>query len=101
MHVMDALVAHGCLIVDLWDKGANADLPLAIAKMWENALRGFSLHSIVRPERKSLLPRMASIPASPYAKMGYADFQNGMKFMETRIDRVGKTMLPVELLVDN
>lgn len=96
MHVMDALVGHGCLIVDLADGGANTDLSLTIAKMWATC-DTFFLVLDCSSEKESLLPRMARIPASPYAKIGYADFQNGMKFMETRIDRAGKTMLPVEL----
>ncbi|KAI2495853.1 hypothetical protein MHU86_18685 [Fragilaria crotonensis] len=95
MHVMDALVAHGCLIVDLADNGANTDLPLIMAKMWEASTMFLPLDA--SPEREMQLPKMASIPASPYAKMGYINTQDGMKFMETRVDRATGDVMPAAI----
>lgn len=96
MHVMDALVAHGCLIVDLADNGANTDLPLIMAKMWEASTMFFATLD-ASPEREMQLPKMASIPASPYAKMGYINTQDGMKFMETRVDRATGDVMPAAI----
>jgi hypothetical protein len=98
MHVMNALVSHGCLIVDLADqKGADDDISLTMSKMWGSTDKFFkTLDS--NPETEKQLPRMSAIPASPFAKMGYANFQDGMKFMETRVERGdGGAVMPVEL----
>ena len=35
MHVMNALVSHGCLIVDLSDGGMSSLHSQKLAKMWE------------------------------------------------------------------
>jgi hypothetical protein len=95
MHVMDALVSHGCLIVDLTDNGKNIRLSQSISKMWKGCERFF--HAVTELNNEELLPKMKSIPASPYAKVGYANFNNGMKFMETRIDRLTGSVMPNEL----
>jgi hypothetical protein len=96
MHIMDALVAHGCLIVDLADSGARTDLPLIMANMWEASTTFFAALN-AHPEKEMQLPKMASIPASPYAKMGYVNTQDGMKFMETRVDRATGNVMPAAL----
>jgi hypothetical protein len=95
MHVMDALVSHGVLIVDLTDKGTTFKLAVEVAKMWDasNALFG-SIDN--EPTIEQTLPEMVSIPSSPYAKVGYANYNNGMQFLETRLARDGSGVLPVE-----
>jgi hypothetical protein len=95
MHVMNALVSHGCLIVDLADDGKYSKLSQAISQMWTGCENFF--HAVTDLKKEELLPKMKSIPASPHAKMGYANFKNGMKFMETRIDRLTGSVLPTEL----
>ena len=96
MHVMDALVAHGCLIVDLAGNGATTDLRLIMANMWEASSMFFATLD-ANPETEMQLPKMASIAASPYAKMGYINTEDGMKFMETRVDRATGDLMPAAI----
>lgn len=93
MHVMDAWVSHGCLIVELEDP----DEIQTLSQLWQTT-KDFFHHLEEDSKLESTLPKMQSIPASPYAKLGYANFGNGMKFLETRLQ--GQTSVLPELSSD-
>jgi hypothetical protein len=95
LHVMDALVSHGALIVDLTDGGANFALASKVSLMW-NTTRAFFQSLDDDPTLAKYLPQMTSIPASPHAKVGYQDSGNGMQFLETRLMREGGSLVPSE-----
>jgi hypothetical protein len=97
MHVMDAFVSHGVLVVDLTDKGTTFKLAAEVAQMWDTANRFFAALDL-DPDLEQSLPEMTSIPASKYAKIGYANYNNGMQFLETRVSRDGSGVLPREAL---
>jgi hypothetical protein len=90
---MDACVSHGVLIVDLTDKGTTFKLAAELAKMWDT-VGGFFAALDLDPDLEKFLPEMASIPASPFAKVGYANYDNGMQFLETRLSRDQSGILP-------
>ena len=95
-HVMDGLVSHGCLVVDLTDGGTNFDIAGKTSSMWETVSKFFTTLD-ESPEKETLLSPMESIEASPFAKLGYANYQNGVKFLETRLDRKQNTVLPADI----
>jgi len=78
MHVMDALVSHGVLIVDLEDD----ERVMVMARMWETAHDFFE----TKATQKDVPPLQdASETGSSHAKVGYANYDNGaMQFLETR-----------------
>ena len=41
MHVMDALVSHSCLVVDLTDGGTKFGDALKLSKMWDTSEKFF------------------------------------------------------------
>jgi len=95
MHVMDAMVSHGALVVDLSDGGTTYQSAIQMKKMWEATNKFFASLS----ENKELakkLPGMTSVVGS-HAKVGYAEYDNGsMQFLETRWERDG-SLLPTEV----
>lgn len=88
MHVMDAMVSHGCLVVDVSDGGTNFEPAWAMAKMWQTVEQFFN--TLENDNTKAAtLPSMTSVLDSPYAKVGYAAYDNGsMQFLETRWKRI-------------
>jgi hypothetical protein len=112
LHVMDALVSHGCLIVDLTNGGTDMEHAKTMAAMWntvetfyqqvdaafEQASSSSSSNdnndSISNTDdMKELLSsgmRTVLETGSPHAKVGFASYDNGnMQFLETRWDRQG------------
>lgn len=87
---MNALVVHGCLIVDMGDDAVSLRNMWVVTKTFFDALETDS-------DKEQQLPKMSAIEASPHAKLGYANFQDGMQFMETRLDRKTGSVLPNEL----
>jgi len=89
MHVMDALVSHGCLVVDVTDNGTKYSDALKLHKMW-NVASNFFDNVDGDAEVASSLPGMqiAEGAGSPHAAVGFAQYGDGaMSFLETRIDR--------------
>jgi len=89
-HVMDSLISHGCLIVDLSDGGTSYLHAYKIAKMW-NASQYF-FDEIQKDEntmkQQQFLPGMKPVDGveSAHAVVGYASYNQGaMKFLESRI----------------
>lgn len=89
MHVMEALVAHGCVIVDLTDGGLALQKAFEMAQMWDTAQTFFG-----QPDKTSL-PGMETVQetGSTHAKAGYASYDDGnLQFLETRYDREGNLL---------
>jgi hypothetical protein len=98
MHVMDALVSHGVLLVDLTDGGANFEDAKILAKMWELTNQFFDQ---VEDDdvAATLLPGMTTVmeTGSQHARVGYSSFDSGsLKFLETRRERKTGNLLPTE-----
>lgn len=97
MHVMNALVAHGVLLVDLTDGGKSFESAKQLSRMWKTAEDFFQ-----RVEDDSVankLPGMTTVleTGSKHAKVGFAVYDSGsLKFMETRMDRRTGLLLPKE-----
>lgn len=99
MHVMDALVSHGVLIVDMSDGGSKFDDTKLLADMWQVTNDFFDKvqDDTVAAE---LLPGMTTVAetGSQHARVGYSSFDNGsLKFLETRRERESGDILPKEL----
>mmetsp|Transcript_21534 Transcript_21534/g.63087 ORF Transcript_21534/g.63087 Transcript_21534/m.63087 type:complete len:784 (-) Transcript_21534:127-2478(-) len=102
MHLMDALVTHGCLIVDLTDGGANFAPALALSDMWSSTSSFFDAVN-PSPEGEDVAPSLPSIDVaegagSRHATVGFASYGDGrMQFLETRIRRVDGAVIPPEV----
>mmetsp|Transcript_2662 Transcript_2662/g.3837 ORF Transcript_2662/g.3837 Transcript_2662/m.3837 type:complete len:733 (-) Transcript_2662:104-2302(-) len=89
MHVMDSLVSHGCLVVDLSDGGTSSLDSHTLAKMWEvsdNFFRNIQSDE----EVVNSLPKMnvAEGAGSPNAVVGFQSYNDAaMQFLETRVVR--------------
>ena len=98
MHVMDAMVNHGCLIVDLTDGGTSFQRSETLTSMWTTAQNFFSEVSL--ENRTNQIPAMKTLSqevGSSHAKVGYASYHDGnMQFLETRLDRM-RQIVPKEL----
>ena len=97
MHVMDALVSHGVLLVDLTDGGSDYEDAMKLKKMWETA--GTFFEKVEDDSVEQKLPGMTTVmeTGSEHAKVGYASYDSGsMKFLETRKERTTGTLLPKE-----
>ncbi|KAL3907298.1 MAG: hypothetical protein SGILL_008931, partial [Bacillariaceae sp.] len=98
LHVMNALVAHGVLLVDLTDGGTAMRDAEVISNMWaatDAFYDNLSDTSVVES-----IPGMTTVmeAGSLHAKVGYAEVDNGsMKFLETRRERKTDTILPSEV----
>lgn len=89
MHVMDALVSHSCLIVDLTDGGTRFGDAIKMKKMWDASSKFFQTIQNDNDAIKSL-PNMkkAEGTGSPHAMIGFESYGDGsMQFLETRISR--------------
>ncbi len=94
---MNALVAHGVLIVDLTDGGSSFRDAEAVANMWETA--GEFFESVEDESVAAKLPGMTTVmeTGSQHAKVGYSEYDAGsMKFLETRLERKTEKLLPDE-----
>ncbi|KAL3944991.1 MAG: hypothetical protein SGBAC_000911 [Bacillariaceae sp.] len=99
MHVMDALVSHGVLIVDISDDGSKFDDTKVLADMWQ-ATGDFYEKVQDDAVAAELLPGMTTVEGtgSQHARVGYSSFDNGsLKFLETRRDHKTGDILPREL----
>ena len=97
MQVMNALVAHGVLLVDLTNGGESMESAKALSQMWR-AVESF-FGAINDDSIASKLPMMATIKeaGSTHAKVGYAVADGGsLMFLETRIERQSGSFLPKE-----
>lgn len=97
MHVMNALVAHGVLLVDLTNGGESMEAAIAFSQMWR-AVEAF-FHAIEDESVVAKLPVMATIEetGSKHAKVGYAAADDGsLIFLETRTERQSGAFLPKE-----
>ena len=97
LHVMDALVSHGCLVVDVTNGGQDLQAAQQLADMWKTTHDFFAASS----SSNVLLPPLAtaSDTGSPHAKVGYADYDDGnLQFLETRLSRTTERhVLPLQL----
>lgn len=102
LHVMDALVSHGCLIVDITNGGKDMEPAHILAEMWSTTEAFFSkVDSLSEDEKTTMLPPMtvAVDAGSPYAKIGYlSQSDDTLQFFETRFLRATQEILPVETL---
>jgi hypothetical protein len=93
MHVMDALVSHGCLVVDVTDGGVHMEKAVVLKDMWEAAADFFQ-----QQDRAETMPQgMVTVAetGSSHAKVGYASYDNGnLQFLETRLERSSGMLLP-------
>ena len=96
-HVMNALVAHGVLLVDLTDGGSSFRDAEAVAQVWKTA--GEFFESVEDESVAAKLPGMTTVmeTGSQHAKVGYSEYDGGsMKFLETRQERKTENLLPEE-----
>jgi len=96
MHVMEALVSHGCLVVDLTDHGSNMERAKKMAQMWKTTKHFFDQ---VSQGNADTLAGMKTVEetGSRHAKVGYASYENGnLQFLETRLERETGNLLPNE-----
>lgn len=85
MHVMEALVSHGCVVVDVDDPASV----MAMAGMWKAAQDFFDDDNTAVAGLEQGM-RTAPNAGSRHAKVGYAIYENdSLRFLETRLDRNG------------
>lgn len=103
MHVMDALVSHSCLIVDLTDGGTRFGDAIKLQNMWESSSKFFEKVASDEKVVKALpTMKVAEGTGSPHAMVGFESYGNGsMKFLETRITRGGKSRKIVPDVVED
>jgi hypothetical protein len=93
MHVMDALVSHGCLVVDVTDGGVHMEKAVVLKDMWQAAADFFQ-----QQDQAETMPQgMVTVAetGSSHAKVGYASYDNGnLQFLETRLERSSGMLLP-------
>ena len=98
MHVMNAMVSHGALLVDMTNGGTTMEYAKQLATMWEGIEEFYA--KVDRDESVSTkLPPMTTVmeTGSQTAKVGYASYDNGsLQFLETRRNRNTGELLPVE-----
>jgi hypothetical protein len=99
LHLMDALVSHGCLVVDVTNGGNNLEAAQTLANMWKTTENFFATVDN-SDDASSFLPPLVTADAtgSPYAKVGYVSHGNGnMQFLETRLSRETREILPSQV----
>ena len=99
MHLMDAMVNHGCIIVDLTDGGTNYKDAITVSDMW-TANRNFfdAINSDAESEKSLPAMAVAEGAGSTNAKVGFGSLDEGrMQFLETRIRREDGAILPSEI----
>lgn len=95
MHVMDALVSHGCLVVDLTDAGTTFAKFQIMGRMWATAGSFFAQAADAAAELPGLTT--AHETGSHHAKVGFASYDHGnLQFLETRLTRSGE-LIPQEV----
>jgi hypothetical protein len=93
MHVLNALVSHGALLVDLSDGGTSFAKPQVMARLWK-ATESFFANAATDG---ASLPGMTTAleTGSHHAKVGFASYDNGnLQFLETRLTREGELLPP-------
>jgi hypothetical protein len=94
MHVMDAFVSHGCLIVDLTNSGESFEKAAIFSEMWNAVDKCFEQ---IHEKESSILPGMqpAQETGSQHAMVGFASYADGsLQFLETRQSRSGELLPP-------
>lgn len=94
---MNALVAHGVLLVDVTDGGSSFRDAEVVSRMWKAA--GEFFESVEDASVAAKLPGMTTVmeTGSQHAKVGYSEYDGGsMKFLETRQERKSEKLLPEE-----
>jgi hypothetical protein len=91
VHAMDAMVSHGCLVVDLTNGGTTFTQAVALANLWKAEETFFD------PESTNFdsVPGMETVQeaGSQHAKVGFASYHDGnMQFLETRLTRSGDVL---------
>lgn len=91
VHVMNAMVSHGCLLVDLTDGGKDFSKAKVMAKLWKAA------ETFYHSDKTDFdaMPGMQTVQetGSQHAKVGYANYMDGnMQFLETRLSRSGDVL---------
>ena len=103
--LLNSLKDHGYVIVDVGAElsdGKSTTIEKRLAGMWQ-ATEHFFKHSIEAEVDDSIefaLPSMQNVPGagSRHAVYGYQSFDEGsMRFLETRLQRKSKVLLPTEL----
>lgn len=95
---MNALVAHGVLLVDLTDGGSSFKDAEAMSRMWKSVGQFFEKISDASVADK--FPGMKTVmeTGSQQVTVGYSEFDSGsMKFLETRLERNSGKLLPNEV----
>ena len=90
MHVMNALVSHSCLVVDLTDGGTKFDDAIKLSNMWRTSELFFEKLQAGGDAMKESLPAMhtSDDTGSPHAVTGFSSFNNdALQVLETRIVR--------------
>lgn len=103
--VFDGLKNHGYLIVDVGEGlgvGESEKAELAMAGMWRATQSFFetALDAEEKGDGETFMPAMkvAEGVGSRHAMYGYQSFENGaMRFLETRMKRNERSVLPTEL----
>jgi hypothetical protein len=98
MHVMDAFVSHGCLLVDVTDGGNNQSRANSLHQMWK-ATESFYHNVANNKENHTALPSWTSVTeaGSGHAKVGYQSLMNtSMSVLETRQRVTDGQLLPLE-----
>ena len=100
MHVMDAMVNHGCLVVDVTDGGTTYKDAIALSKMWDANNQFFDTINADLDAAKSIPPiGIAEGAGSDATKVGFSSYGEGkMQFLETRLDRQSSALLPSEVV---
>ena len=95
MHVMDALVSHGCVLVDVTNGGVHMDQAVVLANMWQATEAFFATDDSSSSMEQGMVT--AAETGSTHAKVGYASYDSGnMQFLETRLDRSSGALVPEE-----
>ena len=98
MHVMDAFVSHGCLLVDVTDDGTNPSRANSLHQMWQTT-ESFYQNVVNNIENHTALPSWETVSeaGSVQAKVGYQSMKNGtLSVLETRQRFNDGEILPVE-----
>lgn len=99
MHVMNALVAHGALVVDMTNGGEDLEIAQQLAEMWDGIGSFYDRVDSQDDTVVNALPPMTTImdTGSATAMAGYASYDHdSLQFLETRRNRETGDVLPAE-----
>ena len=99
MHVMNALVAHGALVVDMTNGGEDLEIAQQLAQMWDGIGAFYKKVDSKDDDSVRALPPMTTImdTGSATAMAGFASYDNdSLQFLETRRNRDTGEVLPKE-----